>query len=152
MTAFNKPYAKRERFQKTTTGPTMTEQSHKKECDINQIMSKFQKTGILTHSKQYEPQYGYASDIDFLEAMTIVTKGQEMFADLPSSLRTRFANDPANFLNFINDPENEEEARKIGLLPKKVPEEKAEPVVETGLSSQSSGSPPQETKPTESAS
>lgn len=111
-----KPYEKRPLHVTKLTNKVVTEQSHKDECDINKIMHKFQRTGIITHSKKYEGQYDYATSTDFLTAMSIVARGQQMFDDLPSSLRSRFGNDPSNFLDFINDPANEDEAVKLGLL------------------------------------
>ena len=38
-----------------------------------------------------------------------------MFADLPSSIRTKFNNDPAQYLDFVQDPEKLEEMRELGL-------------------------------------
>lgn len=42
-------------------------------------------------------------------------------------MRKRFANDPAEFLAFINDPENSQEAIKLGLAIEAVPEPTPEP-------------------------
>lgn len=93
-----------------------TKQSFKDECDINIIMSRYMKTGQLEHLSQRAPSYGDIQDIDFQEAMDIVAYGREAFAALPSELRDRFANDPARFLAFVQDPSNQPEAKKLGLL------------------------------------
>lgn len=98
------------------TGPSMTKQSHKDECDINRIMSKYQKTGIITHVAKYAARYGEASDIDYQTALNTVMEAQQMFADLPSTVRKRFDNDPAEFLQFVSDPGNVEEMRQLGLV------------------------------------
>lgn len=115
---FVKPYSEPQRVQRKFSGDTMTEQCHKKDCDINHIVSKYEKTGILTHVRQVEPQYGYAPAVDFLEAMQIVTQAEQEFSALPSGLRARFGNDPANFLEFVNDPNSRDEAVKLGLIRK----------------------------------
>jgi phage internal scaffolding protein len=41
-----------------------------------------------------------------------------MFNDLPSSIRSRFGNDPAAFLDFVNDEGNADEMIKLGLIEK----------------------------------
>ncbi len=93
-----------------------TKISMQAECDINNIMKKYQKTGVLDFVNTHQAQYGDATGIDFQNAMQRVAKSREMFADLPSSIRKRFDNDPAQFLDFVNDANNAEEARKMGLI------------------------------------
>ena len=106
---------------------TPTKQSFKDECDINNIMAKYQKTGALAHANRQTPQYGFASPHDFAESMRIVTEAQEMFADLPSSLRNKFANSPENYLAFVQDPANAKEMAELGLLTKEAAQRLSEP-------------------------
>ena len=94
-----------------------TKQSFAHECDINQIMAKYQKTGAVAHINQHGANYGFATGLDFAESMRLITTAQDMFDGLPSSIRTRFANDPAQFLDFVQDANNEEEMQKLGLIP-----------------------------------
>ncbi|WNK12843.1 MAG: internal scaffolding protein [Microvirus sp.] len=93
-----------------------TKQSFTAECDINNIMARYQKTGILDFVNQHEPQYGDVTGIDFQTAMEIMTQGQTMFNDLPSELRSHFNNDPAEFLEFSSNPSNKLEMARMGLL------------------------------------
>lgn len=95
---------------------SMTKQAHKEECDINSIMRKFQKTGALTHFAKHEGAYGFATSVDFTTACQIVAQGKSMFEELPSEIRGRFENDPAKFLEFVQNPENQEEMRELGLV------------------------------------
>lgn len=95
---------------------TRTKQSFIDECDINQIMARFQKTGALEHANLNRPQYGFATSIDFNESMQIVKTAQDMFDGLPSSIRSRFQNDPGQFLDFVQDAQNKPEMAKMGLL------------------------------------
>jgi len=74
------------------------------------------------------PIYGYATSDDFTASMEIVARGQTMFEELPSSIRTRFENDPAKFLDFVQDEENKEEMQELGLLNKTINEE-IEPII-----------------------
>jgi len=78
-----------------------THQSFKDECDINNIIKKYKRTGVLTHVTSAVGQYGdYSSVPDFHEAMNIVARAQQEFELLPAALRKRFANDPAQFFGF----------------------------------------------------
>jgi len=93
-----------------------TQQDFADECDINSIMARYQKTGVLDFTSRFEPQYGDATGHDFQAAMDTVVKANEMFANLPSNIRDRFLNSPSHFLDFINDENNAAEAAKMGLL------------------------------------
>ncbi len=92
-----------------------TKQSFTQECDINNIMAKYQKTGALAHVNKHQAQYGFATSEDFSQAMRTVTLAQQMFDDLPSSIRNKFNNNPGAFLDFVQDDENIDEARTLGL-------------------------------------
>lgn len=96
-------------------------QQMKEECDINNIMSRFQKTGMINHVNNHSPQYGFATSIDYREAVELVRKAEKMFADLPSSARNKFDNSPEAFLEFASNPENIEQMREMGL---------AEPIIQ----------------------
>lgn len=91
-----------------------TKQSFKDECDVNLIMSNYLKTGQIRQNGR-SPEYGYASSLDFRESMELITDAQAEFANLPSALRKRFGNDPMNFLEFCEDPDNASEAQALGL-------------------------------------
>lgn len=93
-----------------------TKQSFKAECDINNIMRRFQQTGVIDHLSQRKPMFGDMPNMDFQGAMAIVVEARERFAELPSAVRDRFANDPGRLLEFIQNPENTEEAIKLGLM------------------------------------
>lgn len=93
-----------------------TKQSFKDECDINNIMARFQKTGVLAFANKFEARYGDVTGVDFGEAMRVVADARSMFAEMPARLRDRFANDPARFLEFVQNPANKDEARALGLL------------------------------------
>lgn len=92
-----------------------TKQDMKDECDINRIMARFQKTGAVSHVKEYGGQYGFAPAVTFHESVEIVRKAQEMFDDLPSKLRKKFDNDPEKFLAFVQDEKNADEMLELGL-------------------------------------
>lgn len=99
-----------------------TKQSMKDECDINNIMRKFIKTGAVAHVAKHGGEYGFASAQSFHEAMEVLRKGTEMFEDLPSDLRKKFHNEPAEFLQFVQDEKNADAMRELGLALPKTPE------------------------------
>lgn len=115
MVKFTTQFSPRKRVTLTFTEPSMTKQAPANEVDINQIMDRYLKTGELPSPRP--AQYGDATEIpDFETAMQIVIAGQNAFEALPAKLRERFGNDPAQFLAFIDDPANYDEAVKLGLV------------------------------------
>ncbi len=100
-----------------------TKQASRDECDINWIMRKYVKTGLIDHFAVHGAEYGFASSVDFHEAMNIVTKADQMFDALPGKVRARFGGDPAEFLDFVQNPENHAELVKLGLADGEVPPE-----------------------------
>ncbi len=92
-----------------------TKQAFRNETDINKILAKAQKTGVISHMAKHQPQYGDFAEFDFLEVQTKLAEGRQMFAELPSEIRSEFNQDPAEFFDFVNDPENAD--RLPELLP-----------------------------------
>jgi len=131
-------YGKKERFGDIgDLGQSLTKQSFTAECDINNIMRKYQKTGAIEHVNKHEASYGFATSLDFQGALETVTRGQTMFDELPSSIRTKFDNDPAKFLDFVQDKNNLEEMQEMGLAHKlqqedPLPAEKGEAKIPEG--------------------
>lgn len=100
------------------TEPSLTRQSFNDECNINNIMAKFKKTGIIEHAKEHQGQYGDFTEVtDYHTALNHVLQAQDSFMSLPAQLRARFGNDPGEFLQFTDDPDNIDEMREMGLLP-----------------------------------
>lgn len=109
-------YSPRVRVPAKISGPSKTKQSAKDECDINKIMARFQRTGLIDFVNDNQPQYNDISGLDYQEAMQIVASARSMFEELPSSMRTRFDNDPQKLLEFLEDPANRQEGVAIGLI------------------------------------
>jgi len=99
------------------TSPSMTKQSFKDECDINVIMGRYMRTGVLDFINKHQPRYEDLTEAaDYQHAMLIVAESRSLFEDLPSSIRTKFENNPAKFLDFVHDPKNRPEMAEMGLL------------------------------------
>lgn len=93
-----------------------TKQAFAEECDINHIMARYQRTGVLDFAQKHQGQYGDVTGLDFEVGMQAIRLAQAMFNDLPSSVRARFKNDPGEFLDFVQDDVNRAEATRLGLL------------------------------------
>lgn len=106
-----------------------TKQSFKEECDINTIMARYQSTGEIPVLNVVAPQYlDVTEGFDFQTMQDKVLEARSLFDSLPSSLRTRFANDPAQFLAYVADEANRPEMLKLGLLKETSAGSQAQPV------------------------
>ena len=126
---FKNAYSPSEKVQYSSKLPSRTKQAPHAECDINQIMSKYQKTGIIEHVQNRPGSYeSFIGATDYHTSMNMILEAQESFNLLPSSVRARFENDPGAFLAFVQDPANHEEMGRMGLLHDYSPaEQRAEP-------------------------
>lgn len=113
------------------SGDSRTKQSFAKECDINNIMKRYEKDGVITHFNRYGGQYGDFTNVpEYRDAIDKVRSAEEMFMSLPASIRTRFENDPGSFLSFVADPANRPELEKMGLMRARPEPEAPAPVPE----------------------
>lgn len=120
------------------TGKGRTKQSFKDECNINNIMKKFQTTGQLPEMIKSNPRYGdFSEPLTYQEAQNVVVMANEQFANLSAKVRERFGNDPQKFLEFCHDPENGIEMVKLGLAKKR-------PTADKGSASNNEKSAPKE--------
>lgn len=95
---------------------SLTNQSDAPECDINNIMARYLKTGLLPQSYA-TPFYGDASALPtFMEAQQILINANLAFESLPAKIRDRFHNSPEKFLEFMGNEDNKSEAIALGLL------------------------------------
>ena len=97
------------------TGDGITEQHHKNEVDVNNIVQKYNKTGLIDHVNEFEKKYADVSGFDYQTAMNTVAAANTMFEQMPSHIRKRFENDPAKFLTFCDNEKNKEEMYELGL-------------------------------------
>lgn len=93
-----------------------TQQSFKDECDINVLMKRYERTGILPVGRDVPPQFGDVTSLDFTESMNQVAAVRGVFSQLDARTRARFENDPSQMLDFLADPANAAEAVKLGLI------------------------------------
>lgn len=98
--------------------PSLTQQQFKEDCDINVLAMRFGLTGKPVPQAMFDPaQFGDFSDVpDLRTALDLVNDAKNRFMDLPSALRYRFHNSPSELWDFVTNPENAEEAVRLGLL------------------------------------
>jgi phage internal scaffolding protein len=96
---------------------SMTQQSFKQECDINYILRKARKTGLIEHVNTYQGDYSDVSNVPtYQEAIQVLQDADHAFSTLPSDIRKRFSNNPQEFLDFVHDPANLDEMKDMGLM------------------------------------
>jgi len=93
-----------------------TEQHHKEYCDINNIVKKYDTTGLLQNVTEAEGKYGDVSGLEYKEALDLVIGMESTMAEMPSHIRKYFKNDPRLFAEFMENPDNREKAIELGLI------------------------------------
>lgn len=101
---------------------SMTIQSAAAECDINNILSQYRRTGIVNHVTQARASYEDLPDaVDYQASMHLLMDAQAAFAGLPAKVRDHYANDPLRLLQAIQDPQQLDQLRDFGILRKPAP-------------------------------
>lgn len=100
---------------------TLAQQQFKDETDINTIVERFGLTGEMPHVSHTPTYDDFTGVFDFQTAMNVVVQAQREFMSYPAKLRARFSNDPQEFLEFMDKPENMDEAIKLGLAERREP-------------------------------
>lgn len=104
-------------------GPSLTQQHFKDECDINNIIRMYEKTGSLVDPRLVQsgrqPIFGDFTGehlMDYQSAQNMIVKGRELFDRLPSEIRQKFGNNPAVFFDFCADSRNRDALVQMGLV------------------------------------
>lgn len=148
MSKFRK-YGDRIRVSLSFSKPSLTKQSFKDECDMNRILGRYKKNPQLWEidaATRGKGIFGDFSDVkDYRSALDVVNDAAGMFFDLPSQLRKEFDNDPAQFLDFVQDPKNVDKLVEFGLA--KIVEAPEAPNRQSGdVSKPAGGSAPKKAK------
>lgn len=100
--------------------PSLTRQEFADDADINTIVERL-GLGYEIPLNNTPPKQGDFTNLpDFTAATKMIRQAQEIFNALPAKIRNRFQNDPEKYIEFFHDPENTDEAIKMGLV--KAPE------------------------------
>lgn len=96
--------------------PTLAQQHFKDQCDINILFGKYLETGEMPQVMEGLSYGNFEGIFDFQTAMNAVRTAEGTFQQLPARIKNRFGNDPQKLLEFLNDPENREEAEFLQLV------------------------------------
>jgi len=89
-------------------------------CDVNEMrkrMSRGQTVKVVPSDGMFYGDFTRCND--FQSAQNAICAAREAFDALDYRIRDRFNNDPNQFLRFVQDEKNREEAIELGLLQKK---------------------------------
>jgi len=105
------------------TGTEMiTKQSMAAECDINNILKQYSKTGIMEHINTANAQWlDLPSQIEYQRSLNTMIAAEDAFAQLPAAVRDYYLNDPENLLAALDNPQQADKLREFGIL-KPLPE------------------------------
>lgn len=118
-----------------------TKQSFKDECDVNNIVNRWLRSGVAPASSQVAQFLDVSNVPDYHGALNIVRAAQGAFGALPSAVRDRFENDPALLLAFLDDEKNYDEALSLGLVAPREPSTGEQERSIAGVGSPVGGSP-----------
>ena len=122
MTKFRTQYEPRKVHKSFKGVLSLTDQQYKDECSIEGIIRKY---GVIP-APDVTPMITDVSEVgDFVECMQRVEDGLAQFAELPSSVRARFGNDPRALFDWLSKEANVDEAIKLGLMIPRVEQKSA---------------------------
>jgi len=104
-----------------TEGPSLCRQEFAEECDINNLMKRYEGhvVGGPGNLPPMEPVYvDFASAPQTLmEFMDLQMEAERAFMSLPAVVRKEFDNDAMQFVEFASNSDNLDKMREWGLAP-----------------------------------
>ena len=116
--AFALPHRPSPKVDPIIFGESLTEQSHKKSCDINNIITAATANPMLLADPAPDRKVfrDFSSGDNYLELQNQLCEAQSTFNELPADIRAYFKNDPSKVIDFISDPDHVLEAHEMGLI------------------------------------
>lgn len=105
---------------------SLTQQHFTKDADINVLAERFGLTGIPAFPLDPAAFRDTTADPDLRQILDQNIEARNYFNALPHKLRQRFHYSMGELWAFINDPENAEEAVRLGLLNRPTPADDAQ--------------------------
>lgn len=104
-------------------GLSRTRQEFAAECDVNNIMAKYKKTGMLPSDGRQMQYVSFENVPDLMSAMNTMIEAEAAFMRLPATVRRDFDNSAVEFVKFAEDKANLPKLREWGLAaPEKAPD------------------------------
>lgn len=96
--------------------PTLTQQQFKDDANPNVLLEKF-KIGEILEQHPLNTNYGDFTQVTtYEEAHDLLRQAEHEFMQLPLKIRNRFENNPQKLMDFLNNPENRDEAIALKLI------------------------------------
>lgn len=108
---------------------SLAQQHMRDETDINIIVGRFLKTGVIPQGLKLPSYADFADVTDFQSAQNVLVAADREFMKIPAQIRARFENDPQQFMMFVMDEKNQEEMIRLGLATRIPPVIVPEPVI-----------------------
>lgn len=135
---------KREHSINLGKGPGRTRQDQKDSCDINIIMKRYTKQGVLPRLNAKTPVYDdFTTTLSYHESLEHIRRADDLFMELPAEIRAMCENDPALLIPFVEGGEHIDELIEYGVMDPPegwIHPEKREEVTETSETPQETGS------------
>lgn len=102
-------------------GLSLTKQSFQEDCDVNVIVERFLRGGVLPENMPL--QFGDVSgSMDFQSAMNMIADGNTAFESIDPAIRAHFDNNQHKLMGFVDsvhegNPASLHVARSLGMLP-----------------------------------
>lgn len=126
-------------------GESLTDQEFKDECNTEKILERFSGGPLPLPAHAVHEIYRDCTDMRNLQqhldnARSLVLQAENGFMQLDAKIRRRFDHDVSKMAAWLADPENDEEAVRLGLKTRRVPV--AEPKKEEPPPKEGGGSTP----------
>lgn len=114
-------YEKTEDMKLHTGSESKVQQHFKDEVDINKMIKKYKKTGLMRGISPDKMRFGDFSNVpDYMTLRNKVINIEQLFMKYPSEVRARFDNDASKFVEFMQNSDNFAEAVKLGIVDRDV--------------------------------
>lgn len=117
---FKKPYEERTEDSRQLAmfeDDGRTHQEFKEESNATRMLERYQNGGAPPSINPKEPMFGdFTAGYELRETLERTRAAQEAFMRLPVKVRGYAENDPARFLDLLNDPSEREHLEELGLV------------------------------------
>lgn len=96
----------------------ITQQHFLESSDINRMVAQYGRTGEAIQTTRQPLPEDFYNITDYHTALNAVKAGDAAFMTLPANVRERFNNSTGQYLAFLEDEKNRDEAVALGLVNK----------------------------------
>jgi hypothetical protein len=96
--------------------PSLTHQESLIDTDINRIVETWVRTGVAPQTSISALTGDFTDALDYRGSLDRLRAAQAEFNGLEANVRSYFANDPANLIDFLSNENNRSKAEELGLV------------------------------------